>query len=280
MKKITFLLIAFAIVIISCNKQKETFVDETSNPNLLTLEEISNLAIEHNNALNSVLIGLKEREVSYAKNKENIEFILNEELEKFYQDNISDASEQNDAILQSKKEVSRFIKKGRSQKLSRSAALSSIEEVIEEYSSNLTEGQIKYLKELDLVFKTSGNDVDLIITELNRIMYSVRQELSAEEAQIILAGTEIGKASIQYWSENIDEWKKLLGEGGSPQTRWFSWSELAGSDVAGAVGGATTAAVVNLLPGAGQVAYGSVILGGAAGTSATDAVMQVWNHYF
>nr|WP_320117970.1 hypothetical protein [uncultured Marinifilum sp.] len=107
-----------------------------------------------------------------------------------------------------------------------------------------------------------------------------KEELTEVEAQVIIVSAEIGKASVQYWSVNLDEWTHVLVGEEKSTKRWFNFKECVGSDVAGAVGGAVTAAVVNAIPGAGQVGYAGAIVGGAAGASAAEAVSQVWNHYF
>lgn len=88
--------------------------------------------------------------------------------------------------------------------------------------------------------------------------------------------------SATYWTENLDDWENILNDNSSSRIMdsCFSWSEVAGADVAGAVGAAVTTAIVNAVPGGGQVAYGSAIVGGAAGGSAADAVFQLWQKIF
>lgn len=192
----------------------------------------------------------------------------------YYVININQINEQKDAINQSKKEVSSFINKAYNNDLKSSK--SSIQEVVDEYSEDLSESQISLLIQLDEALKNSDNNIETIFDRFDSVKELALSELSNEEAQVVLAGVEIGKASILYWSENFDEWKEVLREGDVSVKGWFDWSEPGGADVGGAVGGAVTAAVVNAVPGAGQVAYGGAILG----ASAADAVTQVWNHYF
>ncbi len=79
-------------------------------------------------------------------------------------------------------------------------------------------------------------------------------------------------ASSQYWSGNIDNWIQSFG---IQETRWFNWGSLPKSDIAGGIGGAIGGAVVG---GGAGVIPGAV--GGAVGTSATDAVLQILNHFF
>ncbi len=266
------------VVLFACNKEK--VINENLNKSdLITLQEFEDIGKEHNKALDKVLTGLKEGAVSYKKNRDNIEKIINHELNKFYEDNIDD-EDLDCAIKQSEKEVSKFINRANDNAFKSDDSQTPLQSVIEEYSANLSKTQCKFLIEIDNAISQSGDNAEVIISKLNSIQEKALEELSVEESQVVLAGTEVGKASIQYWSENIEEWKEVLGEGGKTNKSSFSWSELGGSDVAGAVGGATYAVVINLIPGAGQAAYGGTIIATAAGASATDAVMQLWNLYF
>lgn len=276
MKIRNFIPILIIVILSSCNKDDATILEKSR---LLTLQEIEKLGVEHNNILDKVLIGLKENKVSFKKDKDNIETILNKELNTLYETNLNTNKEIVTAIEYSEKEVSRFAIKAHQSFLKNSKSQSSLQIIIREYSENLTESQQNFLIQIDEVLSQTTNDVEATLSKLNSIQEIVQSELSVEEAQVVLAGAEIGKASLQYWSENIEEWQQVLDKGGIQQKGWLDWSELGGSDVAGAVGGAIGAAVVNIVPGAGQVAYGAAILGGAAGASATDAVMQIWNHY-
>ena len=121
----------------------------------------------------------------------------------------------------------------------------------------------------------------LLIDKLKEIEEKAK-DLSVERAQVILVSTEIGKASIKYWDKNLAEWQQVLTESQNKKLKegWFSFSEVVGADVAGGAGAAVTTAIINAAPGAGQVAYGSAILGGAAGGSTVSVVEQVWNGVF
>ena len=122
-----------------------------------------------------------------------------------------------------------------------------------------------------------------MIYSFEKIKNIAKLELSKENTQLVLIATEIGIMSSTYWSENIEKWNQLINESTSNRIScedWFSWSEVAGADVAGGVGAAVTTAIVNAAPGAGQVAYGTAIVSTAAGASVGDAVFQVWKKIF
>ena len=197
----------------------------------------------------------------------------------YYRDEMGLRTSVGDAVIYSEKEVNRLIK-GRYDMDKKSTSLSPIEQVIQSQTEHLSDEQIVLLNRIDELLNDAPNDFDTTIDNLEEIQLIARRDLDKEDAQVILAGAEIGKASLHYWKNNIGAWEQALSTGGVQEKDWFDWSEVAGADVAGGVGGAVTAAVVNAVPGAGQVAYGGAILGGAAGGSATDAVLQVWNNYF
>lgn len=252
-------------------------VSNTDEALLLDMSEIKTLGIQHNEALGAVFNELKNYNSGKNENPKEIINTVNSGLDKYYKITLIGNLEFNQASTYSRQSVSKYIATSNS----RNEGLSPIESALQEYVDALSIRQIELLEETDNALDTDTEDVTQIIDELNEIQKIAISELSEKEAQIILIGTEIGKSSLAYWSENIADWEKLNSEEtGSKTEGWFSWSKVAGSDVAGAVGGAVAAAVVNVVPGAGQVAYGGAIVGGAAGGSAASAVSQVWDHLF
>lgn len=275
--------IAFAIILsltfFACNEEDSLNSKEN---NLLTMVEIQQIGQKHNEALESVFAGLKKSNISFSKNKNNISDILNFELNNFYEDNFKSESEIEKANFYSEKEVSRYISKlGASSQKGSSDNSSPIEIIIQENSEYLSEDQINLLLQCDNVLK-NVTKLSASIDELNSIQALAQSELSESEAQVILISTEIAKASLQYWNDNFDEWVELLSENGYQQksSRWFSWSDVAGADVAGGVGAAVGAVTVNIIIGAGTVAYGGAIIGGAVAGSAASAVYQIWQNIF
>ncbi len=155
--------------------------------------------------------------------------------------------------------------------------------MISENENYLSTIQIDLLLQCDDALNSfDGNDISSVINKFEEIQILAQSRLSEEQAQPILIATEIGKMSLTYWFENVSQWQQVLNASKSNKqaktSSWFSWGELAGSDVAGAVYGAVSTAIVNAVPGAGQVAYGTAILSNAVAGSAADAVLQIWNH--
>lgn len=274
--KTTIKIILLSIILsftFSCTKDVSNDIGKI---NVISLNELQKLAIEHNNAMDFVLQGLR---TSNNINYNNVDSVVNSNLSLFYKSRfISSSLELESAINFSKLESNRLstqIKKV--QKISASDE-TPIQKVINEYSENLSNTQKEFLNKIDIALNL---EAELAAIELNKIEIDAQNKLSKEDALPILAGIEIGKASITYWNENFSSWYEALNtSAGSSKVRIqkatnkFSWRNLFASDIAGAIGGAVTTAVINALPGAGQVAYGGAILGGAAGGSATYAVYE------
>lgn len=260
--------------------------ENIQTPILLSDLDVKNIALTHNDALNQVFLGLKKQKITgelNTKNFETIVNIVNSELTDFYSSHyVGEINFQKSADYFSRNEVSKYANNPSGSIYRTKSGLTPIESVIDEYKTYLSSQQIQLLSRCDKALVNSLEDSDAAITELDAIQATAKQNLSQQDAQIIIIGTEIGKASISYWKENFNEWQELIAPTSSQArtTGWFSGGEVVGADVAGGIGGAVGAAVVNVVPGAGQVAYGGAILGGAAGASAADAVMQVWNHFF
>ena len=69
--------------------------------------------------------------------------------------------------------------------------------------------------------------------------------------------TFISLMIVFYWSEHIEKWDQTLNqpqENNFSSKNWFSWSEIVGADVAGAVRAAVTVVIVNAVLRATQVA--------------------------
>lgn len=245
--------------------------------------EVKSIALTHNEALNQVFLGLKAQKTNGQLNSKNFETIVNSELGDFYSKHYANEVDyQKSADYFSQNEVSRYTDNTSGSVYRTSSGLTPIESVIEEYKTYLSSQQKQLLIECDKALENSLENPGLAKSGLETIQTTAKQSLSQQDAQVIIIATEIGKASISYWKENLNEWQDLIAPASAQgkTAGWFSGKEVVGADVAGGVGGAVGAAVVNVIPGAGQVAYGGAILGGAAGASAADAVMQVWNHFF
>ena len=139
-----------------------------------------------------------------------------------------------------------------------------------------------YLRRLKEIVETTDIHIETIISDIRDLENEIEQseiDFTDEELVTLFSATQTAKYTCQYWVENLQYWVNLseddqnrcAGEDGADCYNDVVGS-IAGSDVAGAIGGAAGAWVVNVVPGAGQVAYGSAIIGGAVGTSVTTAV--------
>jgi hypothetical protein len=99
--------------------------------------------------------------------------------------------------------------------------------------------------------------------------------LDNEKLSILYIATNIAKYSFNYWTTNSNKWKLLNTNNTNtdPGLRYI----IVKADIAGGLVGAGTAWMSNFVPGAGQVAYGSAILIGAAGCSGYEASIMILN---
>ncbi len=68
----------------------------------------------------------------------------------------------------------------------------------------------------------------------------------------------MARYSFKYWAENSKKWSELSAK----PTTMSTGGDIAKADVAGAIGGAAGAWAVNVIPGAGQLTYGTAIISG------------------
>jgi hypothetical protein len=269
--------IFFILMVSSCQDQNDKLIQKIE---VLSMVEIQAIAEEHNEALQQTLIGLKESQISKVEDPKEMEKILNRELNFFYESHFN-ANNLNDAKNYSEKEVLKFFSRANSNL--RTNGMTPIEIVIDEASGKLSDEQIKLLLDIDIILNSIASDINSALTLLDELEDKAINTLTEEEAQVIPIGAEVEKTSITYWYENMDEWDEVInsneGARNSRTKGWFSWSEVGGADVAGAVGGAVGAAAVNVVPGLGQASYGAAIVGGATAASAADAVIQAWKHF-
>lgn len=131
---------------------------------------------------------------------------------------------------------------------------------------------------------SSENVIESKITEIENLELRVENsELDNEWRAVIFASTNVGKYSLRYWNENLEAWTN------NPNSPLFQAKcgiggcytddvvDIAGADVAGAATGATTALIVNVIPGPGQMAYGTAIISMGVGASVGSAVKKIWD---
>jgi len=161
---------------------------------------------------------------------------------------------------------------------------------LQKEAGDLSEKEVSYLNKLQKILVL---DIELneVLERISNLEGDIQNEESLNDEQLILlfSATQTAKYSYSYWAENWQEWIEL-----SPEAERISKVEddghngcscetagvIAGADVAGAIGGATGAWAVNVIPGAGQVAYGGAIIGAAVAASTAAAVLEFfswWN---
>jgi len=146
--------------------------------------------------------------------------------------------------------------------------------------SLLTNIQKQYLNELNDIINNYQNNLNAMLSEINKLEVNINENVSVNEQPILLSSCAIARHSFQYWHDNIDKWNELLSNSPLKSTKSFSWGEVGKNDVAYGVGGGVAGAIVG-----GSVSIGVLTLpgwaagaiGGAVGGSIGNAILQLWN---
>ncbi|WP_461640446.1 hypothetical protein [Labilibaculum euxinus] len=259
----------------SCENENQD-VSVKSAPNLLSEAEINDIGVRHNEVLDYVFKNMSSQEEFNTKNSIDIENIIKNGLNE-YCATIFTGDELDNAIKYSNKEVSSYLgkKKMKSASTTEIEQASSMLSVIKENREQLSKAQIKYLLRFESVFLSDNvDDINTLIEKLDVIEESVKNELTTEEAQIVLIYLSVGRNSISYWNENFNNWENKLS--GSKTKGWWDdvWratKQIAMADAMTAAGTAITCFALNVVVGPGTVAYGSSIVLAAGGASAFEA---------
>lgn len=149
-----------------------------------------------------------------------------------------------------------------------------------EYSNKIDSDVKFYLDKLNKIvdseiisIKDFNNRVTLLETEIDSNL-----KLKNEQLIILYSATNVAKFSNEYWTNNITTWSNLNStlSKADPKNKK---SQVLKNDIAGAVGGAAGAWVVNIIPIWGQVSYGSAILGGAVAGSVGTACLELMDSW-
>ncbi|MCT4629571.1 hypothetical protein [Winogradskyella sp.] len=141
------------------------------------------------------------------------------------------------------------------------------------------QGALVYVKIMNL--KTSKENPANVINKIKEIEGEIiyNKNLKEKERQLFLVATSVYRYSIAYWTnpKNTSKWGIPNSNMHNMQSK-FSWGDLAGSDVegaiAGGIGGAFGGSVT--LPVVGTVAgWVAGAAGGAIGGSAANAIGQL-----
>lgn len=224
--------------------------------------DFENIGIEHNRILDQIYLRLQAQQTKEHVGK-IVEQVVLQEL-----DNLVNYS--NDDIQLAKRNIVSFV------------ANPNVP-VDQLYDNNmarsLSSDSKRFLDSLnriiDLYNSSSVADFNLQVGNLEKEIST--SNLPLVDIVILYSATNTAKYSNVYWSQNTAKWVALNDKESTSSSRLSCCGGVVKADVAGAVGGAIGAAAVNLLPGAGQVAYGSAILGGAVGNSAVKAVENLLN---
>lgn len=92
------------------------------------------------------------------------------------------------------------------------------------------------------------------------------RNITNKDLNLIYSTTSVARYSSDYWGQHFAKWEQLAGFQGRLQAT--TRNRYIGEDIGGAIAGGTAAAIVNAIPGAGQVAYSGAVLGSAFGASA------------
>lgn len=143
-----------------------------------------------------------------------------------------------------------------------------------------------YINELENILDSFQLSDDSVIMEIKNLEDDIEKSKRLSESDMIalFSSTQIAQYSINYWTENLDKWLSLENpesntginqkmDGPGPG------GKIAAADAAGAIGGAAGAWAVNIVPGAGQAAYGGAILGGAVGGSVATGVSELLDYF-
>lgn len=299
MRKINYLILLLVFGIFhSCNE--ENSVTGESTKEVINAKKMEFTGIEHNQMLEEVYQFLKSNSRVSTRAKSSSDRVV--DLKEFLINKISSNTKYAD---KSNEMAVNYIKAvfSSSDNFSSSNKVLTRGSSVNDYSNLLSEKENVYLEKLDKILtNVSLKDSNIVsrIVELEKCIES-NNKLSNRELTTLLSATSTAKYSYNYWSENIEKWKDLRSKNAlaeksiktrsdkkdgsnSKSERDGDQSSVAGdiikADVGGAVGGAVGAAVVNVIPGAGQVAYGSAIIGGAVAGSVGTGVVKLLDWLF
>lgn len=224
----------------------------------ITAADLEFVGIEHNAYLEVVYEGLANNDVSGEEGVEFIKSLLRNEIQNSrYTEECKALGIQ---LMEAELELpldNPYVEKGNFYPSAK----------IAEY---LSEEEKKYLDKLYVIvmeeessLKERKEQIKILENQINSADFTDKQLIT------LYSATNVAKYSLTYWSANFSDWDIL--DGTETTTNNF-WGTIGAADVGGAVGAAATCWIVNAAPGAGQVAYGGAIVGGAVGGSVAAGV--------
>lgn len=263
MKQISKLLLGLLVTMIlfqSCEK------DENSLSTDINAKQLEFVGVEHNKMLNEVYEFIKNENIDKKTGKLKIENFLISKINS----NTEYSNQSNKIGIDYTKDVfSRKINLNSSLKLSSKKSSNSLAD--------------NYIDRLDQILTNIDFNDNSVLMTINSIEQEIEQDenLTDENKITLLSATQVSRYSYNYWSENWDNWLALVDVNKSSFNKRTksAGGNIVKGDVAGAIGGAAGAWAVNVIPGAGQVAYGGAIIGAGVAGSVGVAVYELFDYF-
>ncbi len=248
----------FAIGFAACEKNESVLSPR------IDAKQLEFVGIEHNEMLDEVYNFIKNESIDKKTGKSKIETVL-----------ISKISSKNEYSEQSNKIEINYAKDVFSKKINLDNSLKPINKSANSLVDN-------YIAELDEILTDINFNNDSVLEAINSLEKEIEQDvnLSDEDLITLLSATQVSRYSYNYWSENWNNWIALADVSKSGNNfRSSPAGNVVKGDVAGGIGGAAGAWAVNVIPGAGQVAYGGAIVGAGVAGSVGVAVYEVFDYF-
>lgn len=245
-----------AIIFISCSKESEGL---DSKEELITAKELEFVGKDHNAILDKTYAFLKNNPQN--QNKARLEeFLINDT-----KSNTRYSQKSNDIGIERIKEEFN----------STSSASKSL--YSKKTADDLGVAEELYLDKLNVILSNVGFNDNNVFLNISKLEKEIEADEQLDDKQLItlFSATQTARYSYTYWSENYNKWAALANNTSNKQAKTMKGKDVVKADVAGAVGAAAATWVANAVPGAGQVAYGSAIVAGAAATSVGQAVLEL-----
>ena len=144
----------------------------------------------------------------------------------------------------------------------------------------LTERQVQYLEEIDLLLSENYYDVNQYINGFKNLENQIYFSCSPKELPLLFIATSVGASSITYWYNNLETWENEIDMSevsaykGTMHKEWF-WGALGRMGRADIAGGLVGAGFGALAGGVGAIPGG---LAGACQSSAICGIVVIYEH--
>jgi len=263
------ILIIISITFITCDSNNDEIENNTKTK--FTPKQFEFIGLEHNELLTQTyeFLNKNKKEMRNKTGKQN-KIVLENFLINKIASNKKYSNESNEIGIKKIKEQFRTSNSFPKMNFSKNKS-----------TLNLSEKEIYYLDLLKTILVNIDPLQLTIENEISSLEKTIQEDtlLNNKQLYILYSATQTAKFSYSYWSENKDLWITLssdLNKDSCPDC-WTNAGIVATADVAGAVGGAVTAAIVNVMPGPGQVAYAGAIVGAGVGASVSAGVVLFIN---